>query len=45
MTGWVPARMAFAILRAANLCLRDSRKKWRSGTGMDDGAGLNFCED
>ena len=36
VTGWVPARMVFAILRATNLCLRDSRKKWRSGTGMDD---------
>ena len=38
--GWVRARMAFAILRATNLCLRGSRVKWRSGHGMDDGAGL-----
>eukprot|EP00731_Ephydatia_muelleri_P006476 Em0003g724a len=38
--GWVLARMAFAILRATNLCLRGSRVKWRSGHGMDDGAGL-----
>ena len=33
-------RMTFAILRATNLCLRGSRKKWRSGTVMDDGAGF-----
>ena len=38
--GWVRARMAFAILRATNLCLRGSRVKWRSGHGMNDGAGL-----
>ena len=38
--GWVRARMAFAILRATNLCLRGSRVKWRSGHGMDDGAGI-----
>ena len=38
--GWVHARMAFAILCATNLCLRGSRVKWRSGHGMDDGAGL-----
>ena len=31
---WVHARMAFAILRATNLCLRGSRVKWRSGHGM-----------
>ena len=37
--------MAFAILRATNLCLRGSRKKWRSGTGMDDGADLPFSEE
>ena len=37
---WVCARIAFAILRATNLCLRGSRVKWRSGHGMDDGAGL-----
>ena len=34
--------MVFAILRATNLC--GSRKKWRSGTGMDGGAGLPFSE-
>ena len=32
--------MTFAILRATNLCLRGSRKEWRSGTVMDDGAGF-----
>ena len=37
--------MAFAILRATNLCLRGSRKKWRSVTDMDNGAGLPFCDD
>ena len=39
---WVRARIAFAILRATNLCLRGSRVKWRSGHGMDDGAGLPY---
>ena len=38
--GWVRARMAFAILRATNLCFHGSRVKWRSGHGMDDGAGI-----
>ena len=37
---WVRARMAFAILCATNLCLHGSRVNWRSGHGMDDGAGL-----
>ena len=32
--GWVRARLAFAILRATNLCLRGSRVKWRSGHGI-----------
>ena len=40
VTGWVRARMVFAILRAINLCIRGSRRKWRSATYMDDGAGL-----
>ena len=40
--GWVQARMSFAILRATNLCVRGSRTKWRSGIGMDDGAGLGI---
>ena len=38
--GWVQTRMSFAILRATNLCVRGSRVKWRSGTDMEDGAGL-----
>ena len=29
------------FLRATNLCLRGSRVKWRSGHGMDDGAGTD----
>ena len=39
-TGWLCAKLSFAILRATNLCLRGSRTKWRSGVGIDDGAGL-----
>ena len=27
--GWVRARLSFAILRAALLCVRGSRTKWR----------------
>ena len=38
-TGWLRAKLSFAILRATNLCLRGSCTKWRSGVGMD-GAGL-----
>ena len=37
---WLRARLLFATIRATNLCLRGSRVKWRSGTGLDDGAGL-----
>jgi len=37
---WLQTRLSFAILRAANQCVRGSRVKWRSGVGMDDGAGL-----
>ena len=40
VTGWVRATLAFAILRATNLCIRGSRVKWRSAVYMDDGAGL-----
>ena len=40
VTGWVRATLAFAILRATNLCIRGSRVKWRSAVHMDDGAGL-----
>ena len=38
--GWVRATMSFSIVRATNLCLRGSRVKWRSGVGMEDGAGI-----
>ena len=38
--GWVRARMCFAVIRATNLCLWGSRVCWRSGTGIDDGAGF-----
>ena len=34
--------MTFAILRATNVCLRGSRKKW---TGLDDGSGSYICVD
>ena len=34
------SKLSFAILRATNLCLCGSRTKWKSGVGMDDGAGL-----
>ena len=40
VTGWVRARLAFAILKATNLCVRGSRVKWRSAIHIDDGAGL-----
>ena len=43
VTGWVRARLAFAILRATNLCIRGIRVKWRSAVHMDDGAGLEFA--
>ena len=39
VTGWVRARLSFAILRAALLCVRGSRTKWRS-LGIIDGASL-----
>ena len=40
VAGWIQARLSFAILRATNISLRDSRTKWRSGTAINDGAGL-----
>ena len=30
----------FAIVRATDLCLRGLRVRWRSGTDIDDGAGI-----
>ena len=38
--GWTKAWLSFAIVRATGLCLRGSRVRWRSGTGINDGAGL-----
>ena len=38
--GWIKARLSFAVIRATDLCLTGSRVRWRSGTGIDDGAGL-----
>ena len=40
MMGWMRSRMLFTVLRATNHCVRGSRIKWRSGFGMEDGAGL-----
>ena len=38
--GWIKARLSFTIVRATDLCLRGSHVRWRSGTDIDDGAGL-----
>ena len=37
--GWIKAQLSFAIVRA-DLCLRGSHVCWRSGTRIDNGAGL-----
>ena len=37
--GWVRARLSFAVLRAALLCVRGSHTKWRS-LGIVDGTSL-----
>ena len=39
VSGWVRARLSFAILRTALLCVHGSRTKWRS-LGIIDGASL-----
>ena len=39
VSGWVRACLSFAILRAALLCVRGSRTKWRS-LGIINGACL-----
>ena len=39
VSGWVRARLSFAILRAALLCVHGSCTKWRS-LGIIDGASL-----
>ena len=31
--GWIKARLSFAIVRAADLCLRESHVHWISSTG------------
>ena len=38
--GWIKARLSFAVIRDTDLCLRGLRVRWRSGTGIDDGAEL-----
>ena len=35
-------RLLFATIQATNLCLRKSRMKWRSSTGIENGTGLPF---
>ena len=37
---WIKVSLAFAVIRATNLCLCGSRVHWQSGTSIDDGAGL-----
>ena len=39
---WIKVYLAFAVVRATNLCFRGSRVRWRSGSGIDDGAGLPY---
>ena len=39
---WIKVHFAFAMVRATNLCFRGSLVHWRSGTGIDDGAGLPY---
>ena len=38
--GYIRARLLFAIIRAASICLKGSRVQWRSGLGFEDGACL-----
>ena len=42
VVAYVRARLLFASVRSASLCLRGSRVKWRSGLGFEDGAPLQF---
>ena len=37
---WIRVCLAFAIIQAANFYFCGSRVRWRSGTSIDDGAGL-----
>ena len=39
---WIKVRLGFAVVRATNLCFHGLRVRWRSGTGIDDGAGLPY---
>ena len=36
MDAWVKVHLAFAIIRATNLCFRGSRVRWQNGTSIDD---------
>ena len=36
---WLRARLAFALIRATNVCIMGSRTKWRS-LGLEDGAAV-----
>ena len=38
------ARLFFLLIYTTDLCLKGSRVKWRSGLGMEDGAGLPHLE-
>ena len=37
---WVRTRLAFAVVRATNVCVRGTRTKWRS-LGIEDGASFS----
>jgi len=39
--GWVKVRIQFAIIKAVDLRVRGSRKKFY-GLGLEDGAGLGY---
>ena len=38
---WICVRLAFAIIRATNLCLHGLCVRWRSATSIDNGPGLS----
>ena len=38
---WLQTRLAFALVRATNVCVRGSRTKWRP-LGLEDGAAVPF---
>ena len=38
---WLRARLAFALVRATDVCVRGSRTQWRS-LGFEDGAAVSF---